>query len=374
MEDVFINGVGKCLPGAPVDNENIDKYIQPIHGKPSRLKKPALRQNGIQTRYYAINEQGEHCYSNASMASEAALDALSHSEVGADQIDYLASATSIGDLIIPGIASTVHAALQLPPLEIASFQSVCASGIMALKSAYMQVKCEEKKTAVVTGSEFASRWFQPGFYETVTPIETAEKPAFSSEFLRWTLSDGAGAVVLENQPNERKKTLKIEWIELRSFANRFPPCMYAGVTSNNPDGKTWGSFKHPGEAYENGALLIAQDFKLLYALFPVWVGYYLEILDRNNLDPNDVDHFLPHYSAESLGQTMKQLFTNAGAMIPEERWFNNLSKCGNTGSASIYIMLEELVNQRTLKSGEKILCFVPESGQCAAAFMLLTVV
>jgi 3-oxoacyl-[acyl-carrier-protein] synthase-3 len=374
MEEVYINGVGKFLPGPPVDNEHIEDYIKAIHGKKSRMKGPTLRQNGIVTRHYALNEKGEHCHSNASMAGKAGLDALAHSEIGAEKIEYLASATSIGDLIIPGIASSVHASLKFAPLEIASFQSVCASGIMALKSAYMQVKAGEKKAALVTGSEFASRWFQPGFYESVTPVESAEKPELSTEFLRWTLSDGAGAVVVENQPNERKRSLKIEWIELRSYADRFEPCMYAGVTTNGPEGKTWGSFKHPGEAYENGALMIAQDFKLLYTLFPVWVGYYLELLEKHNLKPEEVHHFLPHYSAESLGSEMKKLLTTAGAMVPEERWFTNLRTCGNTGTAAIYVILEELVNQRELKSGEKILCFIPESGQCAAAFMLLTVV
>jgi 3-oxoacyl-[acyl-carrier-protein] synthase-3 len=60
--------------------------------------------------------------------------------------------------------------------------------------------------------------------------------------------------------------------------------------------------------------------------------------------------------------------------IPRERWFTNLTTRGNTGSASIYIMLDELLKSGRLKSGERLLCFVPESGRFSSSFMLLSVV
>jgi 3-oxoacyl-[acyl-carrier-protein] synthase-3 len=60
--------------------------------------------------------------------------------------------------------------------------------------------------------------------------------------------------------------------------------------------------------------------------------------------------------------------------IPYEKWFSNLTYKGNTGSASIYVMLEELFHSGKLKKGEKLLCFIPESGRFSVAYMLLTVV
>jgi 3-oxoacyl-[acyl-carrier-protein] synthase-3 len=377
MNTAYINSVGKFLPGEPVSNSNISNYIGPIHGVESRIRALVLRQNGIETRHYAIDENGRHLHTNAEMAGHAVRNALSHSEIDADRIGYLAAATTIGDLIVPGFASAVHAELDFPPIEIASFQSVCASGIMALKSAMLQIRSKECCTAAVVASELASRWFKPGFYETQVSQEEASKPDFSMEFLRWTLSDGAGAVILEDTPNERGTSLRIDWIEIKSYATRFDPCMYAGMdvkVKKNEKARYWGSYSNPGEAYENGALILAQDFKLLYEMFPVWIGYYLEILEKYNLKADDIHHFLPHYSAQSLREEMKKLLIKTGAMIPEERWHNNLKRCGNTGAAAIYIILDELVNEGTLKSGEKILCFIPESGRCLCAFMMLTVV
>jgi len=57
-----------------------------------------------------------------------------------------------------------------------------------------------------------------------------------------------------------------------------------------------------------------------------------------------------------------------------QRWFTNLTSKGNTGAASIFIILEELFNQGRLRTGERLLCYVPESGRFSTAFMHLTVV
>ena len=59
--------------------------------------------------------------------------------------------------------------------------------------------------------------------------------------------------------------------------------------------------------------------------------------------------------------------------FPKSKWFMNLAKVGNVGSASIYLMVEELLNSGTLKKGQKILLIVPESGRFSYAHACLTV-
>jgi 3-oxoacyl-[acyl-carrier-protein] synthase-3 len=63
-----------------------------------------------------------------------------------------------------------------------------------------------------------------------------------------------------------------------------------------------------------------------------------------------------------------------GFAIPAERWFTNLTRKGNTGSASIFVILEELFHSERLKEGQKLLCFIPESGRFSIAYLMLTVV
>ena len=62
---------------------------------------------------------------------------------------------------------------------------------------------------------------------------------------------------------------------------------------------------------------------------------------------------MSHYSSHSLREEVIALLKSAGAMIDEEKWFSNLSTKGNTGTASIFILLEELYYSGRVRQGEK---------------------
>jgi hypothetical protein len=59
-------------------------------------------------------------------------------------------------------------------------------------------------------------------------------------------------------------------------------------------------------------------------------------------------------------------------MISEEKWLTNLYIRGNTGGASIYLMLKEFFNSDKLQPGQKIFCFVPKSCSFTTAYMMLS--
>src|SRR5215468_5881275 len=164
-QSVYINAIGKFLPGQPITNEEMENYLGYIGGKPSRLKMRILKQNGIQTRYYALDGEGKVTHRDSELAANAVLDALKHSELTVNEIQYLAAATSQSDLLAPGFASMVHGELRLPPCEIASLHGVCASGMMALKTAWLALRAGEKQNAAVCASEFTSRFFRHGLFE-----------------------------------------------------------------------------------------------------------------------------------------------------------------------------------------------------------------
>lgn len=67
------------------------------------------------------------------MAANAIRSAPGKSEVKASDIAYLAISATIGDLMVPGLAYHVHAELGIPPVEVASFQSLCA-GVAIVES------------------------------------------------------------------------------------------------------------------------------------------------------------------------------------------------------------------------------------------------
>ncbi len=372
--DVYINALGAFLPGEPVANGEMEDYLGLVFGRRSKFRSAALKQNRIVSRHYALDSDGRWRCDNAGMAANAIRAALANSEASARDIGYLAVSATLGDGLVPGLASHVHAALGLADIEIANFQSVCASALMAMKSAYGQLKSGEHRCAAVSGSEFASRYFRPGAYECVEAWRAAQEIPFEADFLRFTLSDGAGAAILETRPNERQISLKICWIDIRSYAHRFEPCMVGGMAKQDGDWRPWSSFSDPVAAAQAGAFVLTQDFDLMQRMLPVWVSHYLDLIERRKIVIGEIDHVCSHYSSHSLRKQIIELLERAGAMIDETKWFTNLYQKGNTGTASIFIILEELYRSGRLRKGEKILCHVPESGRSLNGFMLLEVV
>jgi 3-oxoacyl-[acyl-carrier-protein] synthase-3 len=122
-------------------------------------------------------------------------------------------------------------------------------------------------------------------------------------------------------------------------------------------------------------LAVKQDTGLLSRHIVKTMGQALSrIAEKRQLTAQDVDWYLPHYSSHYFRDKFYQVMKETGFEIPYEKWFTNLPYTGNVGSASIYIIMEELFKSGNLKTGERLLCFIPESGRFSHCFMLLTVV
>jgi 3-oxoacyl-[acyl-carrier-protein] synthase-3 len=264
MMPVYINAVGSFLPGEPVGNETIAEFLGPFDRKQTIIGHKALKQNGIQFRHYVIDRTGKPLFDNAGMAAHACRAALGRSEVDPGGIEYLSAAASQGDLMAPGFASMVHGDLDLPPIEVASFNSFCASGMMAIGAAHKSIASGSKRRALACASEFASRFLRHGYFAGSTP-------SIESEFLRWGLSDGAGALVLEDRPNAHGLSLRIKFVDLVSYAGQFEPCMYGGAVRNGDGrlGLPWSNYPTLHDAVGAGAFHLQQDFDLLENIIPV---------------------------------------------------------------------------------------------------------
>jgi 3-oxoacyl-[acyl-carrier-protein] synthase-3 len=373
---VFITSAGKHLPGKPISNEEIEEYLGEINGKPSRTKEKMLRQNGIKTRYYAIDKNQQTTVSNSRMAVNAIDDCLKNSAIHKSEVDFMAAATTQGDLPIPGFASMVHADSGIGACEIATLHGVCGSSMMAIKNAYMQVKCDGKKNAIACASEMPSRMFKAQHFEKQNAQLSGKDIALETDFLRWMLSDGAGALLLQSEPHPNKLSLEVEWIELKSHAHLFDVCMYTGTNKDKQGnlGKSWLDYPNFQEADADSAINLKQDIKLVNNIVKLGVDGFFELINTGKISGDDIDYLVCHYSSHYFKVEIQKLMEKAGFVVPEEKWFTNLYTKGNTGAASIFIMLEELLNEGKLKPGQKILCMVPESGRFITSFMYLTVV
>ena len=316
LKNVYLNHIAAFLPNAPVGNDEMEAVLGMAGELPSRVRRMILRSNGIQTRHYAIDPDSRRAtHTNAELAAEA-VRRLFAQGIKPEDITSLSCATSYPDQTMPGHGVMVHGLLNIPSCEVLSMAGVCAAGMAAMKHAYNAIRTGEHAHAVAAASENASAVMRGEVFQHETDHKKLENASpeigFEKDFLRWMLSDGAGAAYLSDRPNSDGLSLKIRWIELLSYANEMPPCMYAGAEFRDSSG----------------------------------------------------------FFRDRLSDGLK----NIGFEIPQEKWFTNLYTKGNTGSASIYIILEEFMRTFPLERGQKVLCYVPESGRFSTCFMLLEAV
>jgi len=84
--------------------------------------------------YYAIDSQGNTLLSNAAMAARAAIDCLDKGQMALKHISLLASGSSGGDAIMPGLANMIQGQLAAQPLETLSVHGICVAGVGALQA------------------------------------------------------------------------------------------------------------------------------------------------------------------------------------------------------------------------------------------------
>lgn len=376
MFEVYITKSGKYLPNEVVSNDEMETFLGLINNTASKARRIILRNNGISSRYYALDREGKPTHTNAQLTNNA-INTLFDATFTANDVELLSCGTSTPDTLLPSHAAMVHGLMKNKSVELNSSSGVCNAGMNALKFGYLSVKSGNTKNAVCSGSERVSTWMLAGkFQNEVSSLKSLEEQpiiAFKKDFLRWMLSDGAAAFLLENKPRG-ENSLKIEWMEAFSYAHELETCMYAGGDKlENGEIKPWSDYSST-EWLSESIFSIKQDVKLLDS-------YILEkgaesmraAMDKNNVTAEDITYFLPHVSSHYFVEGLAKSLAERGIEIPSEKWFMNLKKVGNVGSASIYLMLEELMNSGKLVKGDKVMLSVPESGRFSYSYAYLTV-
>ena len=301
QKEVFITTTAVYFPNSPIGNNQMEEYLGLISGSHSRVKNIVLRQNGIKQRFYAIDTNQTMTHTNADLAAQSIYNLLAKHPLPMQDLELLACATASPDQILPSHASMVHGLLKNKPMEIYSSSGICLSCIQAFKIAYWSILSGEKRNAVCSCSELASAGLLSKNYdleyEKCANLGIKPYMALEKDFLRFMLSDGASAVLLQDNPGN-EKALKVEWVEMTSFANELPTCMFMGAEkTENGELKSWKSFD--SQDFVNRSLFtVKQDIKLLeQKAVPYWAKHIKYCFAKHNISPDTISYVLPHVSS-----------------------------------------------------------------------------
>ncbi|MEC8905804.1 MAG: 3-oxoacyl-[acyl-carrier-protein] synthase III C-terminal domain-containing protein [Verrucomicrobiota bacterium] len=360
--DCYITRTGGYLPGEAINNEDISAFIGKLEGE-SDIKEKILRMNGIKQRHYALDRQQNPTHDVYDLATLAVEDCLNNCG-DAESIGYLSTGTTNAPLVAPGLASILHSRLAeleilKQSIEINSNSGICTSAAQAIVNACRVVQLGEHASALSVGAD------QPSDILKSTSIKAPcdrdihlddikNSKWFMSVFLRFMLSDGAGAFLIQDKPSSNRISFRVNWTHSKSFANEAPLCM----------------------KLENRTLLLSQDVNILNDYMSRYSREsVISAMEANDDQLGSYRIVLPHLSSYFFRRMMLKIMRElcSGSEGTVDYW-TNLQTTGNTGAASIYLMLNEYIESHELRGGDKVLLFIPESGQFNFVIISLTVV
>lgn len=307
-----ICGTGACVPDRILDNNEIAQFVD-------------TSDQWIQERTGVIRRRIAQTETTASMAAEAGRQALEEAGIRPEEIDMILAATATPDHIFPCAACEIQERLQAVNAVCFDLNAACSGFLFAYQTAQAYITSGMYRTILVVGSESLSRivnWEDRG-----TCI---------------LFGDGSGAAVLRAKEGKN-------WIPAaHSDGKGGPALLCPGPNVSGNGGNLPGSDSAEGSGLERTG--ITMDGKAVFQFAVRKVPEVIrEVLDANGLSADDIDWFILHQANRRIVESVaKRLKTDI------ERFPMNLQEYGNTSSASIPILLNEMNRKGLLKKGQKL--------------------
>lgn len=357
----YLTRTGAFLPGFPVENHDISRYLGRLDGEED-VERQVLAMNGIVRRHYAQTLAQVATHDVYDLATQAIVNCLGPASPS-PAFTFLSAGTTYAPLSGPGLASIIHHRLSENGIvnrsvELSSHAGICTSAAAAIVAAVRAVQCGDHAVALCVGTEHASEILKSSVIQPVddrsAQSDLRRTKWFMSVFLRFMLSDGAGAFLVQSQPVAGQLNYRVDWTHSLSFAHAAPLCM---------------------QLLTRQALLMQDVTILSRHLFPTGFEFAKTALETHGEHLDSYDFVLPHLSSfffrRKVERILNELSKNPEQAVP---YWTNLATAGNTGSASIYILLDQFLREHALRDGQRLLLFIPESGQFNYVMVSLTAV
>lgn len=301
-----ILGCGSYLPAKVMTNAEIAQIVD-------TSDEWITERTGIKSRHIAAESE-----LTSDLAYNAALAAMAHAGVTADELDLIVLATATPDNTFPATAVKVQARLGMTRGAAFDVQAVCSGFIYAMSVADNFIKAGQARTVLVIGAETFSRILD--WNDRTTCV---------------LFGDGAGAVVL--RATDGVGTAEDQGIlstHLHSDGNHHDLLYVDGGPSST---QTVGHVRMRGqEVFKHAVVNLADVVK--------------EALAANGLTADAIDWLVPHQAnrriIEGTGRKLK---------LPAERVVITVDHHGNTSAASIPLALAEAVADGRIQRGDLML-------------------
>jgi 3-oxoacyl-[acyl-carrier-protein] synthase III len=301
----LILGTGSYLPAQIMTNADIAARVD-------TSDQWITERTGIKTRRIAAPDEF-----TSDLAVAAAKAALAQADVPASSIDLIVLATATPDRTFPATAARVQAALGITAGAAFDVQAVCSGFIYALAVADNFLARGQARRALVIGAETFSR------------------------ILDWTdrstcvlFGDGAGAVVLEGQPQSEAKGRGILATYLRSDG-RHEDLLY--VDGGPSSTQTVGHLRMQGnQVFRHAVVNLSEAVE--------------QVSLKAGIDLSEIDWLVPHQANRRILDGVAKKLN-----LPSERVVITVDQHGNTSAASIPLALDVAVRDGRIERGQLVL-------------------
>ncbi|MAO64967.1 MAG: 3-oxoacyl-ACP synthase [Balneola sp.] len=289
-----ITAVGHYLPEERLTNHDLEKMVD-TNDEWIRTR------TGIEERRVMKDPDK----ATAFMGSEAAKELLDQRGINASEIDLIILATVTPDYMFPATACLVQKEIGATNAFAFDLSAACSGFLYALSTGAMYIESGRAQKVLVIGTDKMSSIMD--FTDRTTCI---------------LFGDGAGAVLLEESDDGTGIIDQKHYTEGDTNCSLYQP----GGGSRNPATK---------ETVENGLHHLKQDGKAVFKKATMGMAdVSLEIMKRNDLDPDDVAWLVPHQA------NLRIIDATARRMgLSSEKVMINIDKYGNTTAATIPLCL-----------------------------------
>lgn len=303
-----IAGWGKALPARAMPNSEFERLID-TNDEWIRSR------TGIHER--RIAGPGE---TTASLAAEAARQALAVADVDPRQVDFVMVCTCTPDKLMPATGPLVQQMIGATGAAAADVNAACAGFVYGLVMASGLVKAGMYRNVLVIGADTLSRWLD-----------------WSDRRVSILFGDGAGAVLL--QATDEPTGLFASQLRADGSGAELLHIPAGGsLAPTSPETVAAGghAIKMDGQAVFKFAVQIVADS-------------VREVTLASRMEIEDVDLFIPHQANVRIVDAAARALG-----LPAERVYTNIHRYGNTSAASIPIALCEAIEEGRLRPGDNL--------------------